>query len=90
MHFKVYKLGLFKYLVFGLNQGLMILLYLFLNPSFIYYFILIVGHKKPRLFPTKSRIYKALALVLITERLVNSHTYNKTFWVTSDDYLETF
>lgn len=56
----------------------MIFLDLLLNPSFIYDFILISGHKKPRLISTKSRIYKALALILITKRLFNSHTYNKT------------
>lgn len=81
---------LFKYFIFCLNQGLMIFLYLLLNPSFIYSFILTIGHKNPRLLPTKSRIYKALSLVLITERLVNSHIYNKTSWVKSDNYLEVF
>lgn len=68
----------------------MIILYLLLNPSFIYYFISIVGHKKSRLIPIESRMYKGFSLVLITEISVNSYTYNKTSWVPSDDCLEVF
>jgi hypothetical protein len=68
----------------------MIFLSLLLSPSLIYSFMVIIGQRKTRLIRTKSRIHKALSLILITERLVNSHTYNKTYWVPSDDYLGIF
>jgi hypothetical protein len=63
---------------------------LLLNLGFIYLFALMIEHRKPRLIQTESRSYKALLIMLRTERSVNSHTYNKTDWMIVHNYLETY
>jgi hypothetical protein len=45
-------------------------------------------HRKLRLIQTESHSHEAFLLVLISEKLVNRHIYNKTYWIPSDDYLE--
>ncbi len=49
-----------------------------------------IRHRKPRFSLNESRSHKALLSLLITKKLVTSHTYNKTYWIPSDDYLEIF